>query len=86
MSADYTYETRPEGQQLCPVCWPDADTRHYAVHLCVDHGAAREARAPDDAELDANPTTVYSQSEGDGVTGRLWAELLHRPYDRKRSA
>jgi hypothetical protein len=84
VSVDHLPESRPEGQQLCPICWPDADPREYAVMLCAEHGAAREARAPDDARLDNDPAYCYSQSEGDGVTGRLYAELLHRPHDKRR--
>jgi hypothetical protein len=83
--SDWVPDSRPEGQQMCPICWPDADTREYAVQLCVEHGSARAPRTDADEAIDnANPSYLLSQSEGDGVTGRLWAELLHRPYDRRR--
>ena len=83
MTADHLPDTRPEGQQLCPVCWPEADPREYAVLLCSEHGPAREARTTDDARFE-EPFYASSSGEGDGVTGRAWAALLHRPYDRRR--
>jgi hypothetical protein len=80
--SDFIQETPPEGQVMCPLCWPNADPREFAFAPCADHGAARQAPAPDDERFREDAYYGNGGSDADAATCRAFQALISKKENR----
>lgn len=80
--ANYLPDSPPEATAWCPGCAPERDPIKELIYeqRCADHTPKRDGA--DDDLVSTSGAWLGGSNEGDGDTGRAFAEIVHRNVAR----